>query len=131
MKKWLCFTVLCLAFASVAQSPSENKMRDFAKNYQAADSERKKLLLCLDAIDQKLVYRGGPVASIDQLFGTDYHKRVPAKGQPMETGVVHFATQPPPPPSNDIAAAYIGWYLVFEFDSQGKIQNYYLTDYHK
>jgi hypothetical protein len=39
-----------------------------------------------------------------------------------------------PSPSSDgvaVAQGHIGWYLAFEFDSSGKLQNYYLSNVHK
>jgi hypothetical protein len=53
----------------------------------------------MKAIDQGVINRGITVASIDQMFGTDFSKRLPAAGQPLEPGVVNFAEQPPPPPA--------------------------------
>jgi hypothetical protein len=130
MKKWFCFAVLCFGLASVAQVPIKNKMQDCAKSFKEATSEQKRLQLCIDAINQGLIYRGGPVGNIDQIFGTDFSKKVPTAGQPLTRGVVDFVN-PLPPPSDAVAAAHTGWYLAFEFDYQGSIQNYYLSNLHK
>jgi hypothetical protein len=106
-------------------------MQDFAKRYKRAASEEKKLLLCIDAINHGLIHRGGPVGNIDQIFGTDYSRTLPAKGQPDETGVVNFSNPRQPPPSDAVGAASTGWYLAFKFDYQGSIQDYHLSNLHK
>jgi hypothetical protein len=56
-------------------------------------------------------------------------KLPPASGG-IETGVVDFHPLPPPP-SDAVASAHVGWYLAFEFDSTGKLQNYYMSNVHK
>jgi hypothetical protein len=108
----------------------QDKMQAFAKDYKEAKSEQKKLQLCIDAIDQGLIYLGGPVENIDKIFGTTYSKKLPTTGQELKTGVVDFVHLAPPP-SNDIQAAFAGWYLAFEFDQQGRIRNYYLSNLYK
>jgi len=106
-------------------------MQEFAKKYKMAGSERARLDVCIDAINQGLVCRDGPVGNIDQIFGTTYSKKIPRKKGSMETGVVRFADIPVASQSEEFARGYSGWYLAFDFDYQGVIQNYYLSNVHK
>ncbi len=131
MKTFLLIAAAWIGLACIAELPTQPQMQEFAKKYKGAPSEEKRLLLCIDAINQGLVHRGGPVGNIDLIFGTDVSRQLPAKGQPDETGVVNFSNPRPAPPSDSIAAASTGWYLAFKFDQQGLIQNYYLSNLHK
>ena len=131
MKKYLYLAIMCLCMACVAQVSSRTNMQEFVKKYKTASSEQQRLQLCIDVINQGFIYRGGPVGNIDQIFGTAYSKTIPAKGQPLESGVVDFGNPLPPPASDTVAAAHTGWYLAFEFDQQGSIQSYYLSNLHK
>lgn len=105
-------------------------MQVFAANYKKAATERERLLLCIEAIDQRIVDRDKPIQVIDELFGTDFRKKIPPKNQPTATGVVHFG-QEFRSPSEDTAGSFAGWYLAVEFDYRGKIQKYYLSNLHK
>ncbi len=131
MKTFLLIAASWIGFACIAEPPTQPRVQEFAKKYKGAPSEEKRLLLCIDAINQGLVHRGGPVGNIDLIFGTDFARQLPAKGQPDETGVVDFSNLRPAPPSDSIAAASTGWYLAFKFDQQGLIQDYYLSNLHK
>jgi hypothetical protein len=130
MKKLLCILTLFFTFAAVADGPSQEKIQEFSRNYKGANSERKRLELCIDAIDQGLIHRGVTVGNIDQLFGTDFSKKTQNAGKSWTPGVVDFKG-PIPPPSDLIQAGRSGWYFAFEFDNHGFIQNYYLSNLHK
>jgi len=117
--------------ACIAELTTQPQMQEFANRYKGAPTEEKRLLLCIDAINQGLVHRGGPVGNIDLIFGTGVSRQLPTKGQPDETGVVNFGTPLRAPPSDAIAAARTGWYLAFKFDHQGLIQDYFLSNLHK
>ena len=131
MKKYVCFAILSLVLASLAQVSTRTSMQDFAKRYKAATSEEQRVHLCIDFINRGAICRGGPIGNIDQIFGTDYSRKPPAKGQPDETGVVNFTNPRQPPPSDAVGAASTGWYLAFKFDYQGSIQDYHLSNLHK
>jgi hypothetical protein len=131
MKKHLFFAIVCLCTVCVAQVTTRISTQDFAKKYKAASSEQQRLQLCIDAINQGAIYRGGRIGNIDQIFGSGYSKNLPAHGKPLERGVVDFGNPLASPSSDTIAAAHTGWYLAFEFDFQGTIQNYYLSNLHK
>jgi hypothetical protein len=118
--------------AATNTSSIEDKMKTFAKRYKEATSEKQRLLLCIDAINQGLIYVGEPVVDFDRLFGTDYSRELAAARQPLETRTIHFYPLPPPPlePSGMIHAQAVskGWYLVFRFNSYGHIADYYVTN---
>jgi hypothetical protein len=97
--------------------------------YRAARTDSERRAVCLEAIDAGVIAGGRSVAVVDAVFGTTYSKKLPA-GTELEAGVVDFHPSPPSP-SNKTAAAYVGWYLAFRFDSAGKLQNYYLSNVHK
>jgi hypothetical protein len=125
----LCFVLILLCGTSVRGAQPDKEIDRFAKAYRAAQTEFERRAVCLDAIDAGVVARGRPVAVVDAIFGTAYARKMPA-GIALESGVVDFHPLPPPP-SNNVQAAFIGWYFGFEFDSAGKLQNYSLSNLHK
>jgi hypothetical protein len=133
MKRFaLCFMlVTAVASHGSGQTAAETTvMNELASQYQRAASEKERMLLCIRAIDQGLVSRGGSIRAFDSLFGTHLSKDIPARGKSVGKGALFFAEQPPSP-SDEIAAVMRGWYLVVEFDSSGVIQNYFLSNLHK
>lgn len=139
MNRWFRLAplgMLCLALSLVygedvtgAAQPDRHIDR-LARAYRAARTESERRAVCLDAIDAGVVARGRPVTVVDAVFGTTYGKKLPPAGGGHETGIVEFHPLPSPP-SDAVAAAHVGWYFAFEFDSSGKLQNYYLTNVHK
>lgn len=117
------------AWGTVPGNKAENEIERLARAYRAARTEGERRAVCLDAIDEGVVARDRPVADVDAIFGTSYAGRLP-RGGGLETGVVNFHPSPPPP-NNSYQAAHIGWYLAFEFDSAGRVQNYYLSNAHQ
>ena len=112
------------------EQPGMKTADRLATAYRAARTELERRAVCLEAIDEGVVARGRSVAVVDAVFGTNYAKKLPRPGGELEWGVVDFHPLPPPP-SDTISAAREGWYLAFEFDSEGTVQNYYLSDVHK
>jgi hypothetical protein len=100
-----------------------------AKTYRAAPTEVKRRAVCLDAIDGGVIARGRSVAVVDAIFGTTYTRKLPRRSQ-LETGVVDFHSRLLSG-RDTVASGYIGWYLAFEFDSTGRLQNYSLSNLHK
>src|SRR5437868_14524372 len=114
---------------SVMGAKPDKEIARLAKAYRAARTEFERRSVCLDAIDSGVVARVRPVAVVDAIFGTTYAKKLP-RGSELETGVVHF--HPPLLSGSDSAASgYIGWYFAFEFDSNGRLQSYHLSNLHK
>jgi len=128
---WILCLVLSLLYGtSVTGAQPDKEIDRLARAYRAAQTELERRAVCLDAIDAGVVARGRSVAVVDAVFGTTYARKLPPAGGGLEVGVVDFHPLPPPP-SDAIQAAHIGWYLAFEFDSTGRLQNYYLSNLHK
>ncbi len=125
---WILCLVLSMLQTRGAQPDQE--VDRLAKAYRAARTESERRAVCLDAIDAGVVARGRSVAVVDAVFGTNYARKLPPAGGGLEVGVVEFLPFPLPP-SDAVAAAHTGWYLAFEFDSTGSLQNYYLSNLHK
>jgi hypothetical protein len=125
----LCLVLSFLCGTSVRGAQPDKEIDRLASAYRAARTEFERRAICLDAIDAGVVARGHSVAVVDAIFGTTYVKKLP-RGSELETGVVDFHPLPPPP-SDAFAAAHIGWYFGFKFDSTGRLQNYYLSNLHK
>jgi hypothetical protein len=126
----LCLALSLLYGTSVRGSQPDKQIDRLARAYRAARTEFERRAVCLDAIDAGVVARGRSVAVVDAVFGTTWARKLPPAGGELEWGVVEFHPLPPPP-SDAMSAVRIGWYLAFEFDSTGKLQNYYLTNVHK
>jgi hypothetical protein len=126
----LCLVLSFLCGATVVGAEPDKDVDRFAKAYRAARTELERRAVCLDAIDAGVLARGRSVAVVDAVFGTTYATRLPPRGSGFETGVVDF--QPiPSSGSKAVASGHVGWYLAFEFDSAGTLQNYYLSNVHK
>lgn len=130
--------ILCLAFGflngtcvSGSQKNKDGEIERLAKAYRAAPTEFERRAVCLDAIDAGVIGRGSRVAVVDTIFGTHYARELPS-GSELEAGVVDF--HPVPSPTSEkvaVAHGHIGWYLAFKFDSNGTLQDYYLSNLHK
>ena len=128
---WILCLVLSLLYdTSVRGAQPDKEIDRLASAYRAARTESERRAVCLDAIDAGVVARGRSVAVVDAVFGTTYARKLPAAGGELEWGAVEFHPLSPPP-NDAMSAARIGWYLAFEFDSTGSLQNYYLSNVHK
>ena len=104
-------------------------IEELKRKYETAKTQYERREVCLQAIDENIIYRGGPILSADEIFGTHFATNLPAPGK-SNLGSVEFV---PFVPSRDdsVAAAHVGWRLVIEYSPSGKILNYYLTNLHK
>jgi hypothetical protein len=128
---WILCLILSLLYGVSLRGAQPDKEIDrLAKSYRAARTEFERRAVCLEAIDAGVVARGRSVGVVDAVFGTTWARKLPPAGRELEWGVVDFHTLPPLP-NNAMSAAHIGWYLAFEFDSTGRLQNYYLSNLHK
>jgi hypothetical protein len=126
----LCFVLSLLHGTSARGSGPDKEIDRLASAWRAARTEFERRAVCLDAIDAGVVARDRSVTVIDAVFGTTYASKLPPAGGGLEKGVVDFHPSQPSP-SDAVQAAYIGWYLAFEFDSAGKLQDYYVTNVHQ
>jgi hypothetical protein len=114
------------------QKKSEMTIAELKILYSAATSEFERRTICLQSIDQRAFFRTGPVASIDEIFGTHFAAKLPTKKESRRIGTVEFAPAAPVLPSADgtheKAPGSKGWFMAVEYDYNGQIQNYYLTN---
>jgi hypothetical protein len=105
---------------------------ELKKLYRGATSEIQRRNVCLEVIDSGAIIRTGPVATVDEIFSTDFAKNLPTKQEIRKTGVVDFDVQTEST-AKEMAEAtgHKGWFLAIEYDFNGEIQNYYLTNLHK
>jgi hypothetical protein len=130
MKKWLFASLVVFGLVLNGRPDTQLPVNEFADQYKKAKTEQEKLQLCIKAIDTGLIQRGIPVSRLDKIFGTNFSKDVPKKGEPLEWGVVHFGKELKS--SSDLrASGWEGWYLAVQFDDFGSVQNYYLSNLHK
>ena len=114
-----------------AQLPvDENRLRDMAARYKAATAEKDKMAVCIEVMDNGLLQRGTSVKTIDAIFGSHLANDLPRQRGAVGKGAVRFAEQPPPT-GEAVANPYVGWYLGLEFDSEGSIRKYYLSNQSK
>jgi hypothetical protein len=126
----LCLLLIFLNGTSARTiQPDDKEIDRLAKAYRAARTEFERRAVCLEAIDAGVIAVGRSVAVADVIFGTTYARKLPRAGRGLDAGVVLF--HPLPPPSDNIQAATTGWFFVFEFDSAGRLKNYYLSNLHK
>ncbi len=109
---------------------SINPVEELAAKYKRASSERKRMAVCIEAIDRGLIHVGGSVTVFDGIFGTKLSKQLPERGEPWEKGGVNFAEQLKTE-REDEQTPFIGWYCQVEFDDQGTIRSYFLSNMQK
>ncbi len=124
----------CCGFAGGAVKPPT-----LAERYRAATTERERLLVCIDAIDQKAFKRGGPISQVEDVFGKDFEKGTPTQaGAPTwgETwGFVYFRKEPLAAVAGRDASVSSGgrqgWHLAVRYNAAGTIVSYSITDLDK
>lgn len=102
--------------------------------YEDAQSERERRAACLRALDEGVIHTYGPVSTIDALFGTQLASQLPTEKEGKRTGVIDFVSHVPISPNPEVkteAAGQNGWFMAVEYDYNGNIQNYYLTNVRK
>ena len=120
----------------ISKSTPEEKQKvsitELKRLYGSATSEFERRAICLRAIDEGVIFRTGPISSIDEIFGTKFAADLPTKREIKRIAVIDFAVETKSAPSDDtVARGHSGWFMVIEYDYNGDIQNYYLTNLHK
>src|SRR5437764_7219520 len=88
MKQYVSFISLSVVMVFATSEAMDNIVEQFAIQYKQAKSEAQRRTLCIKAIDEGIVSRGVPIATIDRLFGTAFARDLPAADQPLEPRVV-------------------------------------------
>lgn len=74
------------------------------------------------------------MSHLDEIFGTHFAGDLPNEKEAIRHAAILFADQPSLPPRPDARAegvSYLGSYMDIDYDSNGSIQNYYLSNLHK
>jgi len=111
----------------------EPAIAELARLYHAAQTEQQRRAVCLRAVDEGKISLRTPVSTLDQIFGTHFALNLPKEGT-IAKDLILFATQPQPPSKPEgraEAIAYVGSYLAIDYDHQGNVQNYFLSNLHK
>jgi NAD(P)H-hydrate repair Nnr-like enzyme with NAD(P)H-hydrate epimerase domain len=100
---------------------------ELRRQYETAQSEVERRAVCIQAIDEDAVSTYMPVTAVDALFGTHLASQMPTRKEAIRTGIVEFApsTQTAVP---DKARTSHGWFLAVEYEHDGNIRDYYLTN---
>ncbi|MGA9994774.1 MAG: hypothetical protein WBP93_05125 [Pyrinomonadaceae bacterium] len=102
--------------------------------YKDAKSEYERRAVCLRAIDEGMIHQGGSVSSIDETFSTQFASELPTSKETILSHMILFAPQvsvPPNPDGRPMAISDVGWYMAFNYDHNGTIQDYHLSNIHK
>ena len=102
---------------------------ELSTRYKAASTELQRRAICLEAIDRGTLGRRCPIERVDLIFGTHFRDDIPMPGKSFVKRAVYFADLPPSP--DNVAAVMMGWYFVVVFDSEGLVQDYFLSNAHK
>ena len=121
---------LIFTLATLTAYGRVNPVEELAAKYKRASSERERMAICIEAIDRGFIHVGGSVKIFDAIFGTKLTEQLPERGQPWEKGGVNFAEQLKIE-REDEQTPFIGWYCQVEFDDQGTIRSYFLSNMHK
>jgi hypothetical protein len=130
MKTWLSTSILVASILTLAaQTSSDSKTQAYAERYKEATSDRERLLVCIDAIDEEVIGYFSTVETIDQIFGSLWSRKLPDKGDPPALGVIELGHREAVPPGAQ--GGYVGWLFFFRYTDNGIITGYYLTNLHK
>jgi hypothetical protein len=121
--------------ASKPEEKQKVSVQELRRLYEAGKSQYERRAVCLRAIDEGLIRRGAPVSTIDEIFGTRFASDLPTKEETTRETLIKFADQfsPPPVPEGHVTqgVASVGWYIAIDYNYDGAIQNYFLTNLHK
>jgi hypothetical protein len=99
--------------------------------YEAAESETERRDVALRGIDEGVIQTFGPVhvSTIDTIFGTHLASELPTRKEIQRKGIVDFV--PSTASQKDGASVAKGWFMAVEYDHDGSIANYYVTNVRK
>jgi hypothetical protein len=120
--------VLTFALTIMNAFGSIDPVEEFAAKYKRASSEQERMAICIEVIDRGLISVGNSVKTFDAIFGTMLMKQLPAPGAPLKKGGVDFAEQLKVEKDDVQQIPHIGWYCEVEFDDQGTIRRYFLSN---
>lgn len=120
----------------IAKSQKEQQERDpfiaeLKRLYEAAQLPYERRAVAFRAIDEGTIQRGRPVSSIDAIFGTNFVSDLPLGKDSKQEGMVYFGPKFSPAPTADgriVAGGHIGWAMTVEYDHDGQILSYNLSN---
>jgi hypothetical protein len=104
-------------------------IKRFKSDYQAAKTDNERRAICLEAVDQKVVARGSPLANVKEIFGQDFSENIGKDADGFSYGIVNFSK--PIKGALEASDFFVGWYMTVYYDKSGYIYKYYLTNLHK
>jgi hypothetical protein len=105
---------------------------ELRRQYETAQSEDERRAVCIQAIDEDAVSTYMPVTAVDALFGTHLASQLPTKKEAIRTGILELApSTQTAAPEKDKARTSHGWFLAVEYEHDGNITNYYLSNVRK
>ncbi len=121
-----------------AKSNEEAKLKasiaELKRLYQAAQSEQERRAISLRAVDEGVIRLGASVSHVDEIFGTHFAGNMPNEKEAIRHPFILFANQPSLPPRPDGRAegvSYQGSYMDLDYDANGAIRNYSISNLHK
>lgn len=125
-------TNLAKGMSSTVGTKENYSLPQLAQFYKSSTTASEQRKICLQAIDSGVIVTTGPVSVIDQIFGTQYAGKLPTKKQVERTVQVRFRGDgnPASDPSTNVSDAARKWFLAVQYDYNGDIQNYYLSNTH-
>ena len=132
----VCFTLAgTFVFAQIAGKPEESKMNveSASQKYRRIGNNWKaKRALCIELIDTGIVSRGARLTHILKVFGNDAKVFTGSPSSKCFATVFFEEQQKADPAENEaFARAYHGWYLHISSDTNGKVEDYSLSNLHK
>jgi hypothetical protein len=90
--------------------------------YEMAQSEVDRRAVCLRAIDEGALVTYRPVSQVDEIAQTHFASNLPSRKESIRKTSVEFV--------DSKTSGHSGWFLAIEYDFQGTLLNYYLTNIH-
>jgi hypothetical protein len=115
------FTNLDKGMSSVVDTKESHTLADLKQRYHAATTALDRRSICLQAIDSSVIVTNSKIDVIDEIFSTTFSAHLPTTGENRRLVYVPFKSVEPPNAAET-------WFLAIEYDYNGDIQNYYLSN---
>jgi hypothetical protein len=124
-------TNLNKGMSTVLDTKETSSIADLQRLYSSSGTAEERRRLCLQAIDSSLIVTTGSIALIDRIFGTNFRSRLPSKREVQRTVRIPFGSQIRSSTNSketSDASPVSHWFLAVQYDYNGDIQNYYLSN---
>jgi hypothetical protein len=99
------------------------ELRQLYEKRKTAEDGR---LICLRALDGRLIQTFGPVSAIDGVFGTSFASQLPTRKEGKRIAKIDFVS--PTGSSEPVGTSASSWFLSVEYESAGTVRDYYLSN---